>query len=50
MYEDQPVKAQGGLSTEHAAAAVVLGCLAFLIAVRMGFTGINAGGVGVNLS
>jgi len=36
----QPVKGQG-LSTEQAAAAVVLGSLAALIAIRRGFRGIS---------
>jgi|KBSMisStaDraftv2_1062788.scaffolds.fasta_scaffold01117_14 hypothetical protein len=36
----QPVKGQG-LSTEQAAAAVVLGSLAALIAIRRGFRGVS---------
>ena len=43
-----PVKGQG-LSTEHAAAIVVLGSLVFLILVKRGFRGVNVGGVGVNV-
>lgn len=43
-----PVKG-GGISTEHAAAVVVLGALAFLILVRRGFRGVSAGGVGVSI-
>lgn len=35
-----------GLTTEHAAAVVVLGALAFLILVRMGFRGVGVPGVG----
>lgn len=34
-----PVKS-GGLSTEHAAAVIVLACLAFLILIRRGFRGV----------
>jgi hypothetical protein len=37
-----PVK-QGGLSTEHAAAMVVLGSLAALILIRRGFLPISTG-------
>jgi hypothetical protein len=37
-----PVK-QGGLSSEHAAAAVVIGSLVFLIMIRKGFTGVSVG-------
>jgi hypothetical protein len=36
----QPVKGQG-LTTEHAAAAVVLGSLCALIAIRRGFRGVS---------
>ena len=35
----------GGLSTEHAAAVVVLGSLAILILIKRGFRGINVPGV-----
>jgi hypothetical protein len=36
----------GGLSTEHAAAVVVLGSLVFLILIRRGFRGVGVPGVG----
>lgn len=45
-----PVKGANGFSTEHAAAVIVIGALAFLIAVRRGFRGVNVGGVGVTVS
>jgi hypothetical protein len=38
----QPMKG-GGMSTEHACAALVLGSLAALIAVRRGFRGVSVG-------
>lgn len=49
-YYDQgnPIKG-GGLSTEHATAALVIGCLAALILIRRGFRGVNLGGVGVSV-
>lgn len=43
MYDndyDHPVKGSG-LMTEHAAAVIVIGSLAFLVLVRRGFRGIN---------
>ena len=52
MYEsdmDNPVKTLGAFSTEHAAAVIVLGSLAFLILVSRGFRGVNVGGVGVSV-
>lgn len=51
-YSDQqamvnPVRGAGmGMSTEHAAAAVVIGSLIFLIMIRRGFRGIGVPGVG----
>lgn len=39
-----PVK-QGGLMTEHAAAAVVIGSLVFLVMIRRGFRGVSVGKV-----
>jgi hypothetical protein len=45
---DNPVKV-GGLSTEHACAAIVFGALLFLFLVKRGFRGVSAGGVGVKL-
>lgn len=44
-----PVGTRSGLSTEHAAAVVVLTALAFLIAIRRGFSGVSVGGVGVSV-
>lgn len=35
----------GGFNTEHAVAAVVIGCLVALIMIRRGFRGVNVGGV-----
>lgn len=43
-----PVKGVG-LSTEHAAAVVVIGALVFLITVKRGFRGISAGGISVGI-
>jgi hypothetical protein len=43
-----PVKG-GGLSTEHATAALVIGCLAALFLIRRGFRGVNVGGVSVGV-
>lgn len=40
-----PVSGSGQFATEHAAAAVVLGCLAALIAIRMGFRSVSISGV-----
>jgi hypothetical protein len=51
-YSDQqamvnPVRGGGaGLSTEHAAAVVVIGSLVFLILIRRGFRGVGIPGVG----
>lgn len=46
---EQPVKGMGALTVPHAAAAVVIGALVFLILIRRGFRGVSAGGVGVSL-
>lgn len=46
--QSQTVK-DSGLSTEHAAAAVVIGALAFLVLIRRGFRGVNVGGVSVGV-
>jgi hypothetical protein len=40
----------GGWSTERWAAIIVLGALAALIAIRMGFRGVNALGVNVSVN
>lgn len=45
---DNPVKA-GGLNTEHATAALVIGCLAALFLLRRGFRGVSVGGVSVGI-
>jgi hypothetical protein len=42
---DNPVRGMNGLTTEHAAAAVVIGCLVFLIAIRRGFSGVSVSSV-----
>lgn len=41
-----PVKGGRGMSTEHAAAALVIASLLFLVAVRRGFRGVGVPGVG----
>lgn len=52
MYENDnltsPVSAPV-FSTEHVAAAVVIGSLLFLIAVRRGFRGVSFGGASVSV-
>jgi hypothetical protein len=51
-YSDQramvnPVRGNmSGLTTEHAAAVVVIGSLVFLILIRRGFRGVGVPGVG----
>lgn len=48
-YSDRsahPVKSVSGITTEYAAAAIVIGCLVALILIRRGFRGINVPGVG----
>jgi hypothetical protein len=45
-----PVKGVGAFSTEHAAAALVVGSLLFLILVRRGFRGVSFGGASVSVS
>lgn len=37
------------VTTAHAAGIVVLGCLALLILLRMGFRGVSVGGASVTL-
>lgn len=44
MYDDG--NPSGRLTTEHAAAVVVIGALVFLVAIRRGFRGIGVPGVG----
>jgi hypothetical protein len=38
-----------GVTTEHAAGAIVIGALVLLILVRRGFRGVSAGGVGISV-
>lgn len=40
----------GGISTEHAAAVVVIGSLIGLILIRQGFRGVSVGGLSVGAS
>ncbi len=53
MYtEDEavnPVTGTGGMTTEHAAAAIVLSALAFLILVNRGFRGVGFGGASISV-
>lgn len=44
---DNPV--DGGFTTAHAAAGIVVGCLVALWAIRRGFRGVNIGGTGVRV-
>jgi hypothetical protein len=37
-----PIK-RGGLTTEHATGAIVIGALVFLIAINRGFRGVSVG-------
>lgn len=48
MYENKEMKLSL-LDTPHAAAAVVLGALAFLILINRGFRGVSVGGVSVGV-
>jgi hypothetical protein len=43
--QTQPVKT-GGLTTEHACAALILTALGFLILIRRGFRGVGVPGIG----
>ena len=45
---DNPIDVQG-FTTEHAAAAIVLGAMVALWAIRRGFRGINIAGAGVRV-
>lgn len=45
----QPVKGLQTLTTEYAAAVVVIGALVALIMIRRGFRGLNVGGVSVGV-
>jgi hypothetical protein len=44
-----PVKGLNSLSTEYAAAVVVLGAMAILIIIRRGFRGVSLGGASVRV-
>lgn len=46
MTGDQEYKVNSGLSTEHAAAVLVIGSLALLMLIRRGFRGVGVPGVG----
>jgi hypothetical protein len=49
-YSDtNPVSGNGGISTEHATAAVVIGALVALWMLRRGFRGVSVGGVSVGV-
>lgn len=39
----------GGFTTEHAAAAIVIGALVALVLIRRGFRGVSVGGVSVGI-
>lgn len=39
----------GGMATSHAAGVIVIGAMAALWAIRMGFRGVNVGGVKVGV-
>lgn len=41
-----PVRGLGGITTEHAAGAIVIGSLIVLIAIRRGFRGVRLPGIG----
>lgn len=47
-YENSEMKSRL-LDTPHAAAAIVLGALAFLILINRGFRGVSAGGISVGV-
>lgn len=47
MYEDDLPKA--GITTERAAAIIVLGALVLLILINRGFRGVSVGGAGVRI-
>lgn len=48
MYENEEMT-EGLLSTPHAAAAIVIGALAFLWVINRGFRGVSVGGVSVGV-
>lgn len=43
---DAVTNVSGGITTEYATAAIVIGCLVALILIRRGFRGIRVPGVG----
>ena len=48
-YQDDGTVRQTGITTEHAVAGLVIGCLVALILIRRGFRGVNVGGVSVGV-
>lgn len=48
--QDNPEARVGMFQTPTAAAAIVIGCLLFLILVRRGFRGVSVGGVSVGVN
>lgn len=49
MYDDNPVKTTGTVSTEHMSAAIVIGALVFLVLVSRGFRGVSVGGASIGV-
>lgn len=47
---DNPEAKSSFLQTPTAAAALVIGCLVFLVLIRRGFRGVSVGGVSVGVS
>lgn len=45
---DNPVDT-GSFTTPHAAAGIVLGCMAALWLIRRGFRGVSVGGAGIHV-
>lgn len=48
-YDDNPVRGVKGLTTEYAAAVIVIGALILLILVRRGWRGVSAGGASLRI-
>jgi hypothetical protein len=48
-YDDANQVAPQGLTSERAAAIVVIGALVLLILIKRGFRGVSAGGVSLNV-
>lgn len=47
--QEQPVRGVKGLTTEYAAAFVVLGALLLLILIRRGWRGVSVGGASLRV-